>query len=121
MKRQLGKITSAEIMIEDHGLLTFFAQLDFGSSGQGFGGYVLDQWDEEKKRRVGTAMGCDFILKYLQLFNVQKLVDTVGRSVYALREGSDWGPILGIQVPEFDGGKTLLLSEWRNEWGVIIE
>lgn len=34
-------ITGASIDIDDHGCLTSWIQLDYGGSGQGFGGYVL--------------------------------------------------------------------------------
>ena len=34
-------ITSATLSNEDHGVLSSFLNLDFGDSGQGFGGYAL--------------------------------------------------------------------------------
>lgn len=35
-------VKSADIFIEDHGILTAFLYLDFGGANQGFGGYSLD-------------------------------------------------------------------------------
>lgn len=114
-QRQLGRVTGAELFIEDHGILTVYVTLEFGGSVQGFGGYCLDGYDAAKKRRVGTAAGCDYLLRLLVLFGVDRLEKTVGKSVYALRDGRS-GPILGLQMPEFDGGKKFLISDWRAEW-----
>lgn len=37
-----ARITSSDIFIEDHGILTAFLYLDFGGTSQGFGGYNLE-------------------------------------------------------------------------------
>jgi len=39
--------------------------LDYGGSGQAFGGYALDEWDESKGCRVGTSYGLQFIKEVL--------------------------------------------------------
>lgn len=38
-----AKIRSAVIEIEDHGILTLWLHLDYGGSGQGFGGYSIEK------------------------------------------------------------------------------
>lgn len=113
-ERQLGKITRAVLEREDHGILTLW--LHFGGSGQGFGGVALDVWDEKLGRRVGTAMGLDLVSRLLDLFKVDRLEQIAGRAAYALRKGGWNSPIEGIALPEFDGGATLLLDEWRADW-----
>jgi hypothetical protein len=37
-----AKIANTMLGFEDHGILTFWIQLDFGGAGQGFGGWALD-------------------------------------------------------------------------------
>jgi len=113
--RELGRVERAELFVEDHGILTFYLHLTFGGSGQGFGGVALDTWDDAKKRRVGTAGGCDLVLRLLDLFKVDRLERCVGRAVYALRE-APYGQIMGLELPAFDGGGKLLLDDWRREW-----
>lgn len=115
--QQLGKVESVMFGFEDHGILTFMIYLNYGGSCQGFGGYALDTYDKEKKRRVGTAAGTDLILKLLNLFKVSKLDDIEGRSVFALRDSDNWtSSIVGLKLPDFDGGEELLISDWQKEW-----
>ena len=41
-KRELGKVQSVRLEIEDHGILTLGVGIDFGGTFQSFGGYTLD-------------------------------------------------------------------------------
>lgn len=113
MHWELGKVTSAEILIEDHGCLTFTILFDFGGSGQCFGGIALDTWDAEKNRRVGTAGGADLLLRVMRLFGVEKWSQIKGRVAEVSRTN---GLIDRVRMPRFEGGNELSLSDWRNEW-----
>lgn len=116
--RQLGKIESVRLFIEDHGILTLYVFFDFGGSVQGFGGCFLDEESSVSGgRRRGTSAGMDFVLRLLQLFKVDSLDRIVGRTAYALRSSSAWNSIItGIELPEFDGGGKFTIDEWRAEW-----
>lgn len=116
--KQLGKVESVSFGSGDHGNMTFWVMLDFGGGGQGFGGYALDDWDESKKRRVGTAAGMDLIMQLLELFKVDSLNQIAGRPVYALYENEHHfnDKIIGLEIPAFDGGKKFLIKDWQNEW-----
>jgi hypothetical protein len=76
-----AKITSTMLGIEDHGIMTFMLHLDYGGSGQGAGGYVLDtpiKKNGKFSHRQGVAAGMDIILKILELLNVGKWEDLPG-------------------------------------------
>lgn len=115
-ERQLGKVEKVDLFREDHGLLTVYVHLRFAGSGQGFGGFVLDTFDKARDRRVGTAMGLDFVLRLLALFDVDRLDAIAGRYVYALREGGWNSPIIGLELPEPDGGGRFMVADWQREW-----
>ena len=72
-------ITSTMLGIEDHGILTFRLDLDYGGSGQAAGAYALDAYSEELARRVGTAAGTEFILALLRVLDVRKWEDLKGQ------------------------------------------
>ena len=118
MKKQLAKVKDAKISLDRKTFLTFWLTLDYEDAGvQGFGGYALDDYDEEKEERVGTAAGCDAIRKLLKLFNVKTFDEMVGRTVYAIREDDSFqAQIIGIEIPGFDGGGQFLIPEWRKKW-----
>lgn len=115
-EKQLARVESAELYIEDHGILTCFINLDKEEGlHQGFGGYSLDGYDESLKRRKGTAGGMDWVLRILQIFHVDRLEKIKGKMCYALYE-SDSQLIKGIQTLELDGGETFLISDWQKQW-----
>ena len=77
-------------LVKDHGCLSIWLDLDYGGSGQGFGGYVLDEpvKDADGKfiRRRGTAYGTEWILRLMDLFGVDDFSKIVGQSCRVYRE-----------------------------------
>lgn len=63
---------------QDHGIFTFAVNLNYGVSIQSFGNYCLDMYDENKKKRVGTAYGMQFIICVLQLFDIKSISELKG-------------------------------------------
>ena len=84
-----AKITSTMLGVEDHGILTCFVHLSGDSWGVGFGGYALDQYSENEKRRRGTAYGMEFIRRLLATLDVETWEKLPGQVVRVDTEG--WG------------------------------
>uniref|UniRef100_UPI002B24EB88 hypothetical protein n=1 Tax=Escherichia coli TaxID=562 RepID=UPI002B24EB88 len=62
---------------------------DFGS--QNIMNIVLDTWDKEKKKRVGTAEGMSFLIDLLDFFGVNNLTEVKNQYVYVLvDEDKSW-------------------------------
>lgn len=99
-KRELGKIESTMLGIEDHGILSFFLMFDFGTSGQGFGGYSLDNYDKKKGERVGLAFGTAVIRQILETVGVREWEDLVGNEMWVIRNDKG-SSIIGIEPPAY--------------------
>jgi len=117
MDKELGKVSYVKLEIEDHGMLTCTVGLVFGGSGQGFGGFRLDEYNKETKRHEGAACGTDWILRLMRCFAVSDLESIKGRTVYALRN-APCETIIGLEPPSFDGGERFLIPDWQERWGL---
>ena len=87
-----GKIHSTMLGIEDHGIMTFFINVDFDGGGQGFGGYALDG----KAGKVGHSKSIQAIRQILQTVDVMKWEDLKGKYVRIRKEKEYGGPIKAI-------------------------
>lgn len=65
-----ARISGTMIGEEDHGIFTCYVFLDGSGFGGGFGGYALDEYVKEKKKRFGTAYGLQFIIRILKTLGV---------------------------------------------------
>ena len=61
---------------------------DFGSKN--IMNIVLDIWDKEKQKRVGTAEGMSFLIDLLDFFGVNNLTEVENQYVYVLVDGDSW-------------------------------
>ena len=66
---------------EDHGILTSYVYLDYAGSGQGFGGYALDEYDKAEGKRVETKACSLWVNRLLEVVGVDTWDDLVGKSV----------------------------------------
>lgn len=86
---KLAKVESASLEIKERGILNFWVHVNYEDGlCQGVGGLSLDTWDEDLKRRVGTAYGCEMIRQLLLFFGVNNLNEAKGQVVYVIGEGS---------------------------------
>jgi hypothetical protein len=110
-EKELGIIASTELGFE-HGVLTFMLTFDFGGTGQGFGGYCLDDrtWHKDENHIPGVT-GAGAIAEILKAVGVQKWEDLKGREMFALRNGK--GTIYAIEAPKYrDGGGKFDIEEY---------
>jgi hypothetical protein len=92
-----ARISSTSLGSEDHGIFTAWIYLDYGSSGQGFGGYALDGRPPDRRgsERPGTAYGMEYIIRILRTLKVERWEKLPGTYCRVETEG-DWGPIIRI-------------------------
>jgi hypothetical protein len=125
-RRQLGRIKSAKLHLEDHGMFQLVLNFDFGHSEQSFAPLLwTPQLDLEKKtpaeleKIYRLAAGCwDLLYQVLALFNADEVGQLKGQCAYALRDSDSWGEyIRGIERIEADGGGSFHLRTWQTKWG----
>ena len=73
-------ITSVSLTIADHGCLSAWIQLDYGGSGQGFGGFSL-YLPKSFKNHGGPNVAGHFIFRCIEVAGVEKWEDIVGKTV----------------------------------------
>lgn len=81
-----AKITSVSLGFEDHGILTCWLNLDYGGSGQGFGGYGFSHTPKHKP--IGAADFADFIIGILRTLEVETWEKLPGKVIRADAEHS---------------------------------
>lgn len=73
-------IESATITSDDHGLLSAWLHLDYGSSGQGFGGYSLYLPKSFKHHKLESVAG-HFIWRVMEVAGVTRWSDLKGKTI----------------------------------------
>ena len=120
MKKQLAKIRKATLEIQERTILNFWIYVDYedDSGSQGIGGIALDEYDPDKKIRVGTAYGCEMIRRLLLLLDVDDFSEMVGKYIWVYGEGDGLGfKPEGIQPLKTDSDKPpLMLNDVLKEF-----
>lgn len=118
MNKVIAKIERTSLGWEDHGIFTCWLSLTYGSSGQGAGGYGLDEpvHDEDGRfvGRRGTAYGMEFVARVMRACGVDEWSKVTGRTVYAIKDGDSagWGgTVIGIAPLETEPGEQFLFSD----------
>lgn len=100
--KEVGKVHSVFMGIEDHGIMTLVLEFDFGGTRQSMGNLLL------------TPESCGALCYDLLLFfGVSTPMEMVGKTLYVLRANPN-GLIEGLELFPFEekGGKQFLLAEW---------
>src|SRR5579859_6696833 len=87
-------IESAEITCGDCGLLDAWLVLDYGGSGQGFGGYVLYVPKSWKHHTLESPAG-HFIFRCMEVAGVESWSHLKGKTI-RVRKTDEWGSIVAI-------------------------
>jgi len=74
-------ITDAIITNDDHGLLSAWIYLDYGGSGQGFGGYCLYLPKNFKHSNNQKNYAGHFIWRVMEIAGVSKWSDLSGKTI----------------------------------------
>ena len=84
METKNAIIRSTYLGIEDHGIMTFYLNLDYGSVYQSAGGYALDtvlEKDGKFIKRIGYGKGMSLIMEILTIIGVEKWEDLPGSHI----------------------------------------
>lgn len=88
MNKKLAKIDYAKLEIQERKILNFWIIVDYEEGGsQGVGGISLDTYDKSKKKRIGTAYGCEVIRRLLLALNVNDFSEMKGKYIWVLGDG----------------------------------
>lgn len=98
MVRELARIDSTFLGIEDHGVFTFYFNVTYDNGlGQGIGFYTLDtpKKDGEKFiKRIGTAYGAEMIMRVLDTVGVDSWEKLIRKNIWVIFDKSEdlgWG------------------------------
>ena len=73
-------IKSVELSNDDHGCLTSWVHLEYGGSGQAFGGYALYLPESFRHHELKGTAG-HFIFRLLEIAGVSKWSDLPGKTI----------------------------------------
>lgn len=80
-------ISKAEITNDEHGCLGAWLTLDFGGSGQGFGGYALYLPKSFKHHKLDSVAG-HYLWRCMEVAGVERWSQLVGKTIRVRREHS---------------------------------
>lgn len=80
METKNAVITSLQLTADDHGMLTAWLMLDYGGSGQGFGGYALYLPRIFKHHEVKSVAG-HFIWRVMEIAGVTNWDNVKGKTI----------------------------------------
>lgn len=87
MEVKNAKITNTMLGCEDHGILSAWLTLDYGGTGQGFGGYALDGKPKDRGERSPHAACGLWVKRILEVVGVGKWEDLKGQHVRVRTNG----------------------------------
>ena len=93
METKNAKINSTMLGYEDHGIFTFYLNLEYDRASQSAGGFALDNYNKEVDKRIGTAVGMKLIIEILKVLEVESWEKLKGTYI---RVKADYSKIYAI-------------------------
>mgnify|MGYP004673123559 FL=1 len=84
-----ARIMSTMLGREDHGIMTFMIHINADNFSCGVGGFCLDEYNRDIKKRIFRAESMEAISKILDVVGVTKWEDLPGQ--YIRFEDNGWG------------------------------
>ena len=99
MVKKLALVEKLYLEYQERHILNINCLVKYDDSGsQNMLNIVLDTWDEEKQKRVGTAEGMTFLIDLLNFFGINNLTEVENQYVYVLVDVDSWdGKAHGIE------------------------
>ena len=125
MNYQLCNVKSVTTNYQDRKILILDVNVELvDGGGLSVFNVVLDTYDKDKQKRVGTAYGCEMIRQTLQFFGVNDPSEIKNYKCYLLtHKESIWnaGDVLGIENFDFPQykhhRKSIIKSEVLEQFG----
>lgn len=111
-----AKVTGTQLgCLHDRGIMTFWIRLEFDGCGQGFGGYCLDNYNQELDDRIQTALTGEMVYGILQALGLDSWEDIKGKYVrIAIDKKGLSQKILGIGHIVND--KFFMVEDWLSKY-----
>lgn len=93
-KIENAQITSVDLSMEDHGVLTFYMTLEGAGFGVCYGGYCIGKGYVGASEFEGSAKGIEYIMRIMDTVGVAKFQDLNGKYIRVATKG--WGSTVKI-------------------------
>lgn len=75
------KIINTKLGYGDGNFITCYLYLEGNGRGVDYGGYILDVWDKEKQKRIGTSSGFQALIEIMNTLEVDAWEEVKGQFV----------------------------------------
>lgn len=107
MEQEIGKIKSARLGYEDHGIFTAEIVIDGGGWGQALPSYF-----------IRGEHGIEYLEALMKAVGVNYFDQLVGKTIFILRDEKG-GPAVGIQNLPTERGGVLVFKEFWDQFEVV--
>jgi hypothetical protein len=110
----------ADLGTNDRGIFDVSITLSGNHTGVTFGGYVLDEYDDDDRTRGATRYGMDFIMKTLWVFGVDRWSEIQGREVFTLWKNENPLGSMIQGVASLDGTRVFIPAVHAEQYAFSV-